>query len=320
MRLASLRPWPRGVRLAPVLVLALALPAAADTMSNPLISYSTSGAIGSAGVTGFDAVSFQSATAIPAPGPTSISLGDFQVAALPSGVATTYANTPFTITFLPYQSSTAGSPLVLQGTLNGTVNGSTSNIVATFSNLPGNSLTEQFQAGSYAGNLTLAAAQNPLSSGGASSASWPKSRRRLRRRRRRRPLFPSRPRSPSSSPASPPSACDAAAVARDTPNKPRSEHPAEPFLGGWGRVFKTPARLPPKESRSLNPGYLFHEKENVKCDLPLDDLGHDASPSRRSSRFSDSPEARSPTRSRAARRRLFRSPPRSNRPKSTDPT
>ena len=100
-------------------------------------------------------------------GPTSISLGDFQVAALPSGVATTYVNTPFTLTFLPFQSTTAGSPLVLQGTLNGTVNGPTSNIVATFSNLPGNSLSEQFQAGNYTGNLTLAAGQVALSNGGA---------------------------------------------------------------------------------------------------------------------------------------------------------
>ena len=171
MRLAFLQPWSRGLRLAPVLVLALALPAAADSMSNsnPLISYSTSGAIGSAGVTGFNAVSFQSATAIPAPGPASISLGDFQVAALPSGLTTTYANTPFTITFLPYQSSTAGQPIVLQGMLNGSISGANSSIVATFGDPSSTSpLTQQFQAGSYTGNLTLSGNQIALSNSGGS--------------------------------------------------------------------------------------------------------------------------------------------------------
>lgn len=174
MRLAFLQPWAIGLRLAPVLVLALALPATAGSMpnDNPLISYSTSGAIGSAGVTGFNAVSFQSATAVPAPGSTSISLGDFQLAALPPGLTTTYVNTPFTITFLPYQSTTAGPPIVLEGTLNGTLDGSKSTIVATFADPsatnPTAPLAQSFKAGSYAGNLTLSGNRIALTNSGGS--------------------------------------------------------------------------------------------------------------------------------------------------------
>ena len=89
--------------------------------------------------------------------PSSFSLGEFQVAELPEGTSTTYVNTPFHFTF---QSKTIdgvepipnGTPIVINGMLNGTVNGSNqSTVVATFDPAP----IPSFKTGLYNNKLTI---------------------------------------------------------------------------------------------------------------------------------------------------------------------
>jgi hypothetical protein len=74
--------------------------------------------------------------------PSSFSLGEFMVAALPSGVTTTYADTPFSITYLV--NSVDGNavdpsttPIVLTGKINGSVTGaSQSDLMVSFDQKP----------------------------------------------------------------------------------------------------------------------------------------------------------------------------------------
>lgn len=107
-----------------------------------LMSYATSGAIDTGGVTGTPVVSFNSVPSGQFTTPSSFSLGEFMVAALPSGVTTTYADTPFSITYLV--NSVDGNavdpsttPIVLTGKINGTVTGaSQSDLMVSFDQKP----------------------------------------------------------------------------------------------------------------------------------------------------------------------------------------
>lgn len=98
----------------------------------PAGSYSTSGTVGSSGVNGPGAVSFNGITQGSLVVPSAFSLGDFQALNLPDGKSTTFTDTPFQISFL----SDHASPVILSGVLNGTMNGSgQSSVVAQFQNI-----------------------------------------------------------------------------------------------------------------------------------------------------------------------------------------
>lgn len=121
----------------------LSAPTASHAESlNTLVNYSTSGTIDtSTGVNGPGVISFNSVTNGTFSAPSSLSLGSFQMQALPAGVSTTYSNTPFEITYLTNsingQSPSSATPVVLDGVLNGTVTGgSQSSVTATFSSSP----------------------------------------------------------------------------------------------------------------------------------------------------------------------------------------
>lgn len=103
--------------------------------------FTTSGQVGLSGVTGFNAISFKS-QADPIWGTTgSRYLGQFLTAPLPTGMSTSYANTPFSISILPTGLQLDGTwyvqpnlqPIVLKGRLNGSITGSDySSVVASF--------------------------------------------------------------------------------------------------------------------------------------------------------------------------------------------
>jgi hypothetical protein len=151
------RGW-NGLRTA-VVALGIAASAASGADAAALMTYSTVGStIDSAGVTGTGAISFNTVDSGSFSNPSSFSLGDFQVAELPEGTSTTYVNTPFSITFQsklidgvePIPNAT---PIVIKGTLNGTVNGGDqSTVVASFdpaSDIP------VFQTGLYYNTLSI---------------------------------------------------------------------------------------------------------------------------------------------------------------------
>ncbi|HEV3165772.1 MAG TPA: PEP-CTERM sorting domain-containing protein [Isosphaeraceae bacterium] len=94
----------------------------------PDLSYSTSGAVSSAGVTGAGVVSFNGVAQNTLHVPSTFNVGSFQVAALPDGNSTTYTDTPITISFL----TDKNVPLTIHGVLNGKVTGSNSDLRATF--------------------------------------------------------------------------------------------------------------------------------------------------------------------------------------------
>jgi hypothetical protein len=128
----------RSTVLALALGAAFASQAGADSIQS-LMQYSTSGTIDSTGISGTPVISFNSVQNGSFTAPSAFSLGTFQVAALPKGATTTYNNTPFHITYLTnlvdgVAPTVNGTPVVLSGTLNGTVTGgSQSNVTATFS-------------------------------------------------------------------------------------------------------------------------------------------------------------------------------------------
>ncbi len=150
-------------------------PVAVPVSSSPEEVYSTTATIGTTGIT--------SVGGAPATGPVGfgvvtngafglnsfVSLGQFTVSTLSPGASTTYANTPFTITYNPVGvvngtdkfafGSTA--PIMLSGVLNGTVTGDQSSVTATFT--PGESpafSTSDPSKGSY--KSTLAVLNNSL--------------------------------------------------------------------------------------------------------------------------------------------------------------
>ena len=102
-------------------------PMASDSIRS-FMEYSTSGQVGSTGVTGTPVISFNSVAAASFTAPSSFSLGEFLVAALPEGTSTSYSNTPFSITYLDQKvdgivPTINETPVVLRGVLNGTVTG-----------------------------------------------------------------------------------------------------------------------------------------------------------------------------------------------------
>ncbi len=130
-----------GLRFA-VIALGLVTWTATGAMASQL-SYTTSGQVDpTKGVSGTNVISYvplQSGNSVDlSSGQTNAGLGNFVISPLAAGKATTYANTPFQISFLPasYGSDTSvanDAPVVLTGTLNGVANGSsTSTVQATF--------------------------------------------------------------------------------------------------------------------------------------------------------------------------------------------
>jgi hypothetical protein len=112
--------------------------------SDSILTYDTAGAIGTSpsgdGITGSNMISFVPITSSTVDANSNISLGYFQVTGQAAGHSTTYANTPFTITYTPAGidgnavTGTAGAnSATISGVLNGTVTGSDySTVVATF--------------------------------------------------------------------------------------------------------------------------------------------------------------------------------------------
>jgi hypothetical protein len=105
------------------------------------IGFSTSGQVGTEGVVGPDAIGFNSVAsdAIDAPG--LMTLGSFQLATQPAGSTTTYVNTPFSVTFLVdsidgQPPAINQTPIVLAGTLNGTISGPKGGVFAAFEPIP----------------------------------------------------------------------------------------------------------------------------------------------------------------------------------------
>ena len=143
MRITHVWTGIRTAALAAALGAGFASNAGADAMGsasiNSFMDYSTSGTVDSTGVTGTPVIGFNSVSSGSYTAPSSFSLGEFLVAALPSGNSTTYDNTPFHITYVTHQVDGSvpdvnGTPVVLNGVLNGTVtDGSQSNVIATFS-------------------------------------------------------------------------------------------------------------------------------------------------------------------------------------------
>ena len=150
------RGW-NGLRTT-VFALAIVALAASGADAAALMTYSTVGStIESVGVAGVGAISLNTVNIGSFTNPSSFSLGEFQVAELPEGTSTTYANTPFHFTFQskmidgvePVPNAT---PIVVQGVLNGAVNGSNqSTVVASFdaTSIP------EFATGLYSNNLSI---------------------------------------------------------------------------------------------------------------------------------------------------------------------
>jgi hypothetical protein len=139
-----------------VAAVALTVLPVSGASASALITYSTSGTIGSTGVTGTPVISFDSLNENTLNSPSYFSLGDFQVAGLPTGQSTTYNNTPFQITLIVNKvngdTPVPNGPIVLTGTLSGTVTGSnTSTVKAHFD--PIGKIT--FQTGNFKEILTL---------------------------------------------------------------------------------------------------------------------------------------------------------------------
>jgi hypothetical protein len=144
-----------------VMVLGLIAPGM-KARANPVVNYSTSGTIDSGGVTGTPVISFNSVLNSAFDAPSSFSLGDFQVAALPTGQSTTYTDTPFHITYLvntvdgntPDPNET---PIQVSGVLNGTISGGNqSHVVAKFDPIT----NPDFRTGSFSNALSIT--DNPL--------------------------------------------------------------------------------------------------------------------------------------------------------------
>src|SRR5262245_31091509 len=123
-----------GPRLAVLALVVGLVPASAfaDPMTptpqtpTSLNEFSTSGTIGLTGISGPNVISFNSVADGTFTAPSSFSLGEFLVGALPPGVSTTYTNTPFQLSYsaLKVNGETPTSndtPVIMTGVLNGTV-------------------------------------------------------------------------------------------------------------------------------------------------------------------------------------------------------
>jgi hypothetical protein len=131
-------------------------------LADPVVNYSTSGTIDSTGVTGTPVISFNSVLNSTFAAPSSLSLGDFQVAALPNAQSTSYTNTPFHITYLANTVNGSApnpnqTPLQVSGVLNGTITGGNqSDVKASFNPITNGT----FQTGNWSNTLSIA--DNPL--------------------------------------------------------------------------------------------------------------------------------------------------------------
>lgn len=161
------RGW-TGSRLA-ALTLTFGLAAGASASAAPmtvgntatLMSYKTSGTIdtdtGVSGPTDVVAINFRSVDEGSFQSPSSFSLGEFVVAALPQGVVTSYANTPFKISYFAEKvdgvtPEVNETPITFTGVLNGTVSGpSQSDVVATFDPIT----NDEFRTGNYLNTISI---------------------------------------------------------------------------------------------------------------------------------------------------------------------
>lgn len=130
----------------------------AAAITNATMTYDTAGSVSTTGVSGAgNVISYIPVTSGSFTSPSFLSLGVFQVAPLKDGQATTYDNTPFTITLLPASVngetvSADVTPISLTGVLNGTITGSSqSSVVATFDPIADPS----FSTGSYTHTVNL---------------------------------------------------------------------------------------------------------------------------------------------------------------------
>jgi hypothetical protein len=110
--------------------------ASASARADGILTYSTSGFVsGTSGITGTNAITYESVTNAMVDSTSNLPLGEFQVAKLTANQTTTYNNTPFSFTIIPsaYNSAPIGNftPLTVTGVLNGTLTGdSQSSVVA----------------------------------------------------------------------------------------------------------------------------------------------------------------------------------------------
>jgi hypothetical protein len=155
------RSWKWTGLPATVLVLGL-LAQAPAALADPVVNYSTSGTIDSTGVTGTPVISFNSVLNSTFNAPSSLSLGDFQVAALPNSQSTSYTNTPFHITYLANTVNGIApdpnqSPVQVSGVLNGAITGANqSDVKATFDPITNGTFT----TGNWSNTISIA--DNPL--------------------------------------------------------------------------------------------------------------------------------------------------------------
>jgi hypothetical protein len=122
------------------LVLGLLAGGTAEASASPtLINYNTSGTVGLTGITGSNFISFNSVSDGAFVTPSTFSLGEFLVTALPPGVTTSYKDTPFSVTFSIKQvdsDDVTVQPITITGVLNGEISGpSQSSVRATFNPL-----------------------------------------------------------------------------------------------------------------------------------------------------------------------------------------
>jgi hypothetical protein len=129
------RGW-TGLRTA-VIALSLLAAGAPHAIADNILTYSTSGAVGTTGITGSNVISFVPVQSESVAATSNISLGYFQVAPLAAGQSTTYDNTPISLTIVPNalnSTSVSDAPITLSGFLNGVVSGpNRSSVQATFS-------------------------------------------------------------------------------------------------------------------------------------------------------------------------------------------
>ncbi len=148
------RGW-TGFRTA-VLALAVLAWNAPSTRADGMLTYLTSGGPGTTNIEGSpNVISFIPVTNATVNTASNISLGTFEVAALPGGQSTTYNNTPFSLSLISETingSPVPDSPVIISGTLNGIVSGSNqSSVVVNFNPMT----TTAFPTGSGMGTLDL---------------------------------------------------------------------------------------------------------------------------------------------------------------------
>ncbi len=134
------------------------------TMAGPVgseLTYSTSGLVGTTGVSGTPVISLNPVQNVSV-SPPNLSLGSFVVAPQPDGTMTTYNNTPFALSYatssINGNNITDTQPLLtITGHLNGTVYGSNSSgVVATFDPIANPNINfGTFNGTQYVGSLAL---------------------------------------------------------------------------------------------------------------------------------------------------------------------